>query len=361
LSKDSTLLFLNSTIALYKDAIANNAYIDKTATVQTCFRTNSDVHSLMLFRMIGIEAMREVLDSVTEDFISFLTDVCSVDLEHLICVAHRSDTDLQELWLKSGNASNLVLTDENDDKYSTRWKYGDIYDMEGRGLTLVFNNPAIAPCSDLCSYSCSCRKYMQFGNIIIVKNRITHTEYLDFGFGLERIISYHHENNIFEIRAFKRYIDILTNCNYPIERAESIFNLLRSINKLVASGINYGNKKCGYVLRSLTRNLIFELSAHNAFNLENELAITMEFTRIFHSLRQIGDEFSESREELIRSGIASYLRNLKNSICSARKYLENNSNIGVAEKKKVLRERYGIPEHILERIMGAALPINGKG
>lgn len=347
LSSDPTLLFINSTMVSNKEFMQRCALIKSTAIVQSCFRNNGNANSLSNFTMIGVSAMYKKLYLAGKTLMHFLYFDVGLDYDCLHCVIHRDDADLIDFWLKVGNSKTLHLTDEKNEQYSTRWKYGDGFNFFGRGITLVYLQNGNS-CSNDCGIFCHCRRHLQFGNIIIIEhNKI---KYLDFGFGLERLLSCKYNNDIFLLPEIAASISKLPSCILSLETTiqNKIYDLIRSVLSLYNCGIRVGNNKEAYILKKLIRTLTDTIVEA----CELHLYIKDIFVIIEKSIHAIAstDKCETDVVYYVQQQVKEYVKNLVCNIKSAAKWLRKNGDVSQDKKLIILRDRYGISSIIAKQI-----------
>lgn len=338
ISKDPTLLFINSTIVAFKDNILKQEQINRHAIVQDCFRTNNLSSSLTFFRMFGIIGMIDCLYDSASLICRYISEYGKISLDNVFCVVHKNDRYLQKLCIDLGFQERLLLTDEYDNNYSTRWKYGDTYNFFGKGLTLVYSNPSIVPCSDNCSILCGCSKYLQLGNIIIIS--FGKYEYIDIGFGLERLMSCRYTNDIFLIPEYEKKKNLIKIIGYEEVNARIVCNLLFSIQKLISEDVAPGNKSAGYIYKKLIRSLadkIFEKTGSYSF-VNKELNTLCGLLSI-----NIDDNLFSS----VKNEIECYSYNIERNQTAALKILKKSVDLEEDEVRFILRDRFGLPESII--------------
>ena len=350
--EDPTLLLVNSTIALFKDAINNREFIPDTAHVQDCFRANGDLDNpamMLYFKMVGNVAMVDSIDKVLNDFISFLTDICKIPSERIYGVIREDDTDLQRSWESSSLKGNLETISVGEAlQYSTRWKYGKGYNFTGRGLTIVCDNPSIQKCNAGCNITCPCEKYLQLGNLIIVESEEHPIQYLDLGFGLERIAAYQSENETYNLPEFQVLISELEDMDIGAAESKKLINLVRGAFKLIDVGVVPANKKEGYILKSIIRHLTNELICLGGkeFNNVNDI-----YHSVYKVLEGFDTEINPNNNESIVNEINKYINSLEKGINRAKKYIRKNKNGDKTLMKNKLTSTYGMPAFLIEDLI----------
>ncbi|MEC2054228.1 hypothetical protein I6J18_00225 (plasmid) [Peribacillus psychrosaccharolyticus] len=349
---DSTLLLMNSTIALFKKSIQNNEVIPDTALIQDCFRSNGDLNnsSLMLyFKMIGNIAMMDSIDKVLNDLISFFVDICEMPSSQIFGVIHIDDLDLQTAWLESELSGNMVfLKGGENSQYSTRWTYGEGYDFIGRGLTFVYDNPSLLKCCPECDVKCNCSKYIQFGNLIIIESEISDRKYIDTGIGIERLASCNFYNDAYLLPEFKELVDNLVELGFEQDVSKKLINLIRGIFKLIEEEVTPGNKKEGYILKSLIRHLTNEIII---FNDKNVMQIQDVYESIFFIFKNSISEINDKNNIIVIGEMQKYTKSLYKGASQARKFIIKNIDLDDSFLIKKVISTFGLPIFIATAIL----------
>jgi alanyl-tRNA synthetase len=349
---DPTLLFVNSTVALFKNTMKNSEHIEDTALIQGCFRNNSNMKSLIpvYFRMFGHVGMRSSLSKITTNLIELLTNVFHIPSSQLYGVIWHEDKDLEGNWLNFGTRQNIVLqNDSSITKYSTRWTYGKDFPLKGRGMTIVYHDQTQQLCEgEKCDVFCECNRYISLGNIILIQNETTGKEYVETGFGLERVLSIEHDADVFKIPSLRRKLNKLQELGLDSYSSKLLFNIMHGIIVLIEEKVVPGNKKENYILRALIRSLANELTT---INKKSEIFnVKIEIRKIFHSLMS-EDVFSEANFKVVEQEVDRYLDLIKSSSRIAEKYIRKHSDLEKGMLKKKVMDTYGLPTHIIEQLI----------
>ncbi|PEF38678.1 alanine--tRNA ligase-related protein [Bacillus wiedmannii] len=349
---DPTLFFVNSNIAVFKEFIKNNKFIPDTAQVQDCFRSNGNVDDsslLLSFKMIGNVAMIESINTILNDFISFLIEIGQVPSKYIYGVISENDQDLQALWQSTILTKNMVLITDNEfDDYPTRWTYGKGYEFTGRGLTFVCDNPDVPKCSLKCNIFCNCSKYLAVGNLIIVESKLHQNKYVDLGCGLERIASYKYKNELYLLPEMKDLVEKITNLGFNDISAKKIINLMRGIFKLIAEEVYPSNKKEGYILKSLIKYLINEiiLLTSKDINLINNI-----YNSIFQIMKHSDNKINDNYNIILLSEIHKFVLNMNKNITLAQKFIRKNITCPKEKLHQRIKETFGLPPYIVNYII----------
>ncbi len=343
-SSDPTLLYLNSTMVHFKQEMNNKEYIENTVILQDCFRNNSNTSSLNVFSMIGVSGMVETLYSAFEYLWLYITDILGLSKKSIHCVIHGDDEELKRLWLDFGLVENLHLTDENNELYTTRWQYGIGYDFYGRGLTLVHDCSEISSCSSNCGVFCGCKKYLQFGNVIIIEH--DDTQYIDIGCGLERLLSCKYMHNLYNIPEINCKVRDIPIYISNVETRHSIYNIIKSLDKMFDSEIGSGNHKEKYIVKKYIRMFADILANYNEYEYTSE--------NLFPKIEQMSFLFTNENKSakitFLKEEVEKYCNGIFRNIILAEKFVSN-SNLSNDEMLLILKERYGLIEQISKNII----------
>lgn len=347
---DPTLLFVNSTIAPFKHGMMNGEEIPNTAQIQDCFRSNSTVESLipLFFRMIGHVSMRGSLRKIMDDLIEFFNQVCGIATIQLYGVIHQSDKELQDAWTWSALKENMVLINGDTRKYSTRWKYGDGFGLSGRGMTIVFRSEQLNACSEQCDPHCNCGKYVGLGNVIVVKSEQGDKEYIDTGFGLERLIACKYFNDPFKIPEHQIQLRKLNEIGFNNDGAKKVFNLMRGIFKLIEQGVVPYNKKESYVLKAIIRKLIIELSV---FMNKDFSKVEAMYERVFDLLKGEEPLLTAVSNEIVIEEVRRYLSLMNKRVADAKRFIRKNSKLDKSLLKEQVTQTFGLPYFVTEDLL----------
>lgn len=343
-TSDPTLLFINSTMVHFKDKMQKREYIEKTAVVQNCFRNNGDGRSLNLFTMIGVSAMGDEIDLATKCLLQFIYNDLQMEKSELHFIIHRDDGELEQLWLKYGVKENLHYTDEFDPIYSTRWKYGEGFDFTGRGATLVHESKDVERCSNDCDIFCGCKRFFQFGNIIIIENG--ETQYIDIGCGLERMLSFQSKNDLYGMDEIQNEIEKLPSYIEGSERRNVIYNLIRSIDILLDTGFQSGNQGASYIIKSYIRRFVNELDSFMEFDYKvEELSTILEDVLQRYLVKNADKKIGIIKEEAFK-----YCNRISKNIELSKKVILN-SKLTQEEKILIMKDRFGLPEQLSLKLL----------
>lgn len=339
---DPTIFLINSTVALFKNQMNQGVSIEDTSLIQDCFRNNSDVNSLipLYFKMFGHIGMKTSLHTILEDIISLFEKRFGMKKENLWCYVSSKDQDLIECWIKVGNPSTLVHMNEEKPEYATVWKYGDGYSLTGRGMTIVYRDvrqEKIRP------------KGISLGNIIVVKNEMTGMEYVETGFGYDRLLSFRHKNDVFQIPRNRRMIEKIEGLGISIEDAKVLSLLLKAVFKLLDEGICLGNKKDAYLLKTTMKKLILKLMDLEKYKKEN---ISSMYERIYQSIQGQETFFKHSHHQLILAEVKRFIANLDTLEKSAVKLIrKNKSSCERKRLKQQIIESFGLTSEHTEKLL----------
>lgn len=337
---DPTIYLINSTVALFKNQMNKSLYIKDTALIQDCFRNNSDVNSFisLYFKMMGHVGMKTSLSKILNDIL-FLFQTCfCMELSKIHCYVHQNDQDLIDCWNENGLSSNLIFINELTPEYSTNWNYGDVYNLEGRGMTLAYHEPQ--------SESPWIRK-ISLGNVIVVKNTVTNLEYVETGFGLDKLISFHYEYDIFQIPSNRILIQKIMNLEIGKDDAKVLSLLLKGIFKLFDEGVFPSNKKSGYLLKSTIKKLIRKLLSINGYQINSLISL---YSEIFKSIEEVESMFKTDHHDLVVIELKKFVLNSEKNEQAAINFIQKNKLLNTIQLKKKTIETFGLLPHKVEQM-----------
>ena len=346
LTDDPTLLFVNASVTPFKAAMVTGQAIPDTAQVQRCFRANMDEQWLLFFEMLGVVGMRNRLGAFTRDLIGFLTrdsGICSN--EHLHSVVHPDDSLLQDAWLQATAGRPVHFLSQNSDKYWTRWAYGKNVTLSGRGMTVVWENSALKPCSSQCDIHCSCQRFLPLGNIIAVENA-TGGGYVEIGFGAECLAAIQHGGSIYEIDEYAGRVRAISLLGYTSKESKCLANLLIGITRLIQEGCKPGNKKAAYVLRSLMRHFAQVVIGESGLQ-----ALPANLTAVLRAA-----EADMETTQGFAKEIEQFLASIHRGVPSARRFINRHNHFSKAELTTKLRDTYGLPAVVIDELL-SEMPI----
>lgn len=291
LTKDPSLLFINSSMAVYKELLKSGTSIPDHFNVQDSFRTNNEFDNpnfLMSFKMLGNIGMRSSASKFISDIIMLLNQVARINVNDLYIVTPINENliDLSEKALHNSNIIKIYDT-KSAPHFSFFWKYGKGYPIIGEGLTFVYNDPFLEPCDENCSVLCQkCKKYTQLGNLILITNTENLVEYVEVGIGVERLLSIKYGSDIFSLPGIKSCSDkIMKYYEITEKNSKILINLYMAIYTLISQNILPSGKKHGYVLKKLIKILTDKL---------------IEIFNIRISLENPSDEILRYNDDLVK-------------------------------------------------------------
>lgn len=258
---------------------------NKLCDIQRCVRTNDidevgDNTHCTFFEMLGYWSLGAYFkDEAIKNSFEFLTsdEYLGIPLDRLAVTVFKGDEtapkDIEsyEIWKKCGMPENQIFY---EDKEHNWWSAGATGPC-GPDTEMFFVTDK-EPCSEHCSPSCDCGRYIEIWNNVfmqyVVHNEGDKPELLaqknvDSGMGAERTVAIlNGYKSVFEIECFKGAIEIMNQlAQHKYDESEEFARSFRIIADHMRStvfimgdenGITPSNLGQGYVLRRLIRRSI---------------------------------------------------------------------------------------------------------
>jgi alanyl-tRNA synthetase len=284
---DPTLLFINSTMARFKNIYSgqDKPEIPMIATFQPCLRVGGKPtlyemehalenvgkgQSLTLFEQVGSCAFGAYSRSESIEYIwYFLTKELCLDKRHIWITVYERDEETFEIWEKLGIHKNqMVKLGENH-----WWKIEPV-GVCGPCTHFVYDLGEAYGCGNAgCGPTCICGRFLDLGDCVFLeqicgadgKTHILPRLNIDCALGLERIsIILENVSNIFEISSFRPmlcHIQDLSKNKYGLDLSKdaamrAIVDHIRCLVFAISDGIYPANNDRGYVLRRVLRHAV---------------------------------------------------------------------------------------------------------
>ncbi|PCH53989.1 MAG: hypothetical protein COC22_01170 [Flavobacteriaceae bacterium] len=339
------LLFTNSSMTPFRDAMLHGQRLDPAVQVQPCLRTNDDW--LVTFTMLGVLAMADQLIRVTTDLVAFLDDTGLCGLEDLHCVMCAEDVDLRAAWDEATGGRFVSFLAGNTAMLWTHWRYGSGDRLIGRGMTFVREDPERAPCGADCSPICECGRFFPLANVIMATSGDT-ASYVDVGMGLEGLVAAHEGGDFYASDPYQSIVEATDSWGLASEVSTRLANELIGSRAGVRAGCRPGPRGAGHVLRRLLRSVALTLRAIPGPPPRQRCAFLLEITGTDPDVaRVVLDEVSQ-----LPSRIARGTR-------GASRYLRRHAALPRPELRARIQETYGLPaaeaEALVIEILDSAL------
>jgi alanyl-tRNA synthetase len=319
---DPTVMFVNAGITLFKPRMLAGEEIPLTTVVQKCLRTYWNRNTCLLFRMLTVVAMGSRLNQVTAATFDLLESL-GYDRNKLAAVVSPSDSDLLAAVSMHVASAQLRLQEGNTPEYWTHWDFGHQDILVGRGLTII--------CAEE-------NQDLSLGNIIVVENMQRRRQYLDVGFGIERLalgLGYEEAGFSAARHSFIQY-------NLRDEDQRKLFYYLDAALNLIWENVQPSAHKRGYVLRKLLRS-VSEL-------LSNDISIVL---KISESVMDVsGADASRKAEAIavIEREISGYISGSDNRRRAAQRYLAAHRNESPQRLREYVHDTYGLNTQEIEAL-----------
>lgn len=340
---DKTILFKNSTIVDFKDTMNKSLYIPSTAVIQKCFRNNANTDSFSYFTMVGIVGSSINIKNNIRDFIEYLNSICKLEIRNLTVVYDKKSEYIADYCREFYENLNFYQLNGYSDKFSVDWTYGEGYNLKGNGITIVYSNDNINKCSPKCNINCDCSKHMQIGNFIDVKGN--NKRYVDFGFGLERIISSKYKGDLYKIYNFDCVIKAIEGLGYNIDSSKILINNTISLQKIISENFIPSSKKEGYISRKLIRQI------GNIILLYGKGSNIVEEYSVIYKLI-LGQVSSSNELKIIELELSKYIEIINQNIKKIEKLLSN-GEIDLLDNNFIsnIKSTYGLPEFLINKVL----------
>ena len=258
---------------------------NKLCDIQRCVRTNDidevgDNTHCTFFEMLGYWSLGAYFkEEAIKNSFEFLTSekYLGIPLDRLAVTVFKGDetapkdTESHDIWKNCGMPENQIFYESRENNW---WSAGSTGPC-GPDTEMFFVTDK-KPCSEHCSPSCDCGRYIEIWNNVfmqyVVDNegdapKLLKQKNVDSGMGAERTVTIlNGYKSVFEIECFKGAIDIMNNlAEHKYGQEEQFDRAYRIIADHMRStvfimgdenGISPSNIGQGYVLRRLIRRSI---------------------------------------------------------------------------------------------------------
>lgn len=334
---------------------------------QKCVRTGDiedvgDNRHLTFFEMLGNWSIGDYFkeESIKMSY-EFLTKVLEIPVEKLSVTCFKGDNDAPKdneaakIWEECGIPKERIYFLGKEDNW---WIAGE----EGPcgPDTEIFYDTGKPKCSEECSPSCGCGKYVEIWNNVFMqyykdKNGYTPLKQknVDTGLGLERVtMLLQGKETPFDIEIFKPTMDKIKELSkkYNISSARIISDHVRTSLMLMVDGVRPSNVDQGYILRRLIRRVVRHLRKLEIDFKELEvIANTM-----IDSINNMYPELEDNRKVII----SELLKEKDKFVTTLEKgEKEFYKHINSVEEKEIpaelvfrLYDTYGFPPEITEEL-----------
>ena len=276
---DPTLLFTNSGMVQFKDALAlrENRGYTRAASCQRCVRAGGKHNDLdnvgytarhhTFFEMLGNFSFG---DYFKEDAIlwawEFLTQVIKLPPERLWVTVHESDDEAARIWVEKAGFDPARISRLGDD--DNFWTMGDTGPC-GPSSEIFYDHGPEVPGGPPGSPDGDLDRYIEIWNLVFTQFDRSADGTLtplprpcvDTGMGLERLAAVlQHVHDNYEIDLFqaliKKAAELLGTSDLDNPSLKVIADHIRSATFLIADGVVPSNEGRGYVLRRIVRRAL---------------------------------------------------------------------------------------------------------
>ncbi len=269
---DATVAFVNATVTPYKDTLAAGRGIGRICHYQPCFRAHGEHPWLFAFGMTGLLAdidSDDDLRRVTVD--SHLATLAALpdhraDRLHILVDSQDADLAEQVAAAVAEHGGRLHVLDAP--QVSTRWEYGEGYDLRGRGITYYYRRPDVG-CATECRPDCRCARWQPLSNLILVE--AAERRYAEVGFGVEITAAIPFGPNAYSLPEIAGRVEAAEEAGLTREQAADAVNLYRALALLIEHGARPAGKGPGSVVRKFVLRLLELLAPLSAPQTEDLL------------------------------------------------------------------------------------------
>ncbi|MCK4817931.1 hypothetical protein KA005_19320, partial [bacterium] len=194
----------------------------------------------------------------------------------------------------------------------------------------------------------ACVKHTPIGNFIVIRNTNTGREYVEAGFGLERIAAHQYKGDLYLLPKIAEMVEALTLLGHEDTKARQLITMIRSIDRIVLEGIVPGNKKREYILRYLIRKVALILINNKSEKIHTDI-ILCNLDEIFLALSSCSTDFS-CRDVLLNE-VRKYLETIRKALFSARTYILREKLVESADSIRKIKETFGLPDFLIWNII----------
>ena len=257
LRPDPSVLLVNAGVTPFKPAMLRGERLQPTAVVQPCVRTYWGAPGRFAFDMLTMVGMAEDAE-IAARLAASLAERLDLARCRLGCVLDERDADVAAHAQILCERDRIEVQEGNNDRYWTRWHFGEGDALVGRGLTLIHVGDDTR---------------LSLGNLIVVDHRDSGQSYVDLGFGVERLASIPHAGDEWAptpaAAAIARLVARGVRRNYACDLA----NRAAAAERMIGAGALPDARGAGYLLRKLIRGTVDASVTATAGDAAPELAV----------------------------------------------------------------------------------------
>jgi len=374
---DPTLMFTNSGMVQFKDALLGNEKRDYTrcASAQKCVRAGGKHNDLdnvgytarhhTFFEMMGNWSFNDYFkrEAITLAY-KFLTEELGLPADKLLATVYHTDEEAYSIWKEiTGWGDDKIIRISTKDNF---WEMGDTGPCGPCSEIFYDNGPEIwggkpgTPEEDG-------DRYIEIWNLVFMQNQRIEDgslkdlglKNIDTGMGLERMTAIlQGTHNNFEIDLFQNIIRDIEKLTGVKAEGDDLFSFriiadhLRCSSFLIADGLLPSNEGRGYVLRRIMRRAMRH--AHILGCKE-----PLMYKLVPSLLREMGEDYPELEraKSLIEQTLEIEEKNFKKTLDNGLKMLaEESSKLGESgvlsgEVAFKLYDTYGFPMDLTQDIL----------
>ncbi len=350
---------------------------------QRCVRTIDieevgDYSHCTAFEMLGNWSLNDYFKKEAINLtISFFVDVLEIDINKIYVSVFEGDKDAPQdlesiqIWEEVFKSRGIDAKVGKGEKIQLYGKKENWWELSGGGpcgpCTEIFYDTGKKNCSDECNIACSCGKYLEIGNNVLIEYLKENDTYkplgrhnVDFGGGLDRLaMILQNKESVFETDIYSPILqkvqELAKEENIKSERI--IVDHIKAATWIIMDGIVPGRTEREYILRRIIRRAIRHakiLGIEENFTKKIGRVAIDQFAPIWNNLEKKKEEILNILEEEETKFNKTLKDGLKEVKKITQKVFENKD--GTSFK---IYETYGFPpEMLIEELKVNGVEIN---
>jgi alanyl-tRNA synthetase len=347
---------------------------NRLANSQRCVRTidieevGDDSHCTT-FEMLGNWSLNDYFKKEAINLtVEFFVDELGLDINRIYASVFEGDKDAPrdtqsiEIWTELFEKRGIQAKVGKGEKIQAYGKSENWWELPGGGpcgpCTEIFYDTEKESCCDDCCISCSCGKYLEIGNNVLMEYLKDGNSYkplgrhnVDFGGGLDRLaLILQEKDNVFETDIYKPILEKVKSLSKKdnITSQRIVVDHIKAATWVIMDGITPGRTEREYILRRLIRRAIRHAKA-----LEIEDGFTAQVGIVaIEQFSQIWEDLEKKREKILATLTAEedkFNKTLKDGLKEVKKITQNTKDTfknedGISFK---VYETYGFPPEML--------------
>lgn len=275
---DRTVHFVNANVTPHKPTLQAGEPIGALCAYQHCFRAHGEHPWLFAFGMAGLltdlgtaadpGAADDLARIAVDSHDATVAAVPDQRADRIHVLVDAADDDLIAAVSAAAAPTGGTVHALVDSAISTRWDYGDGFDLSGRGVTYYYRRPDVG-CADECRPDCKCARWQPLANLIVIDRGSV--RYVETALGVEITAAIPFGLDPYALPEIADRVAAAEQDGIPPAAAADLVNLLRAVAAFVHDGARPAAKGAGSVVRRFLGRLITLLEEH----LQPEAAATL--------------------------------------------------------------------------------------